>query len=173
MARPKTKPELLESARREFQLLLQKVKEVPDDSLAESGVCEDWSVKDILAHLHAWHMLFLTWYQLGMSGEKPAMPAPGYNWKQTPELNQIIFEEYQDQEYDFILDSLRESHQEIIAIIEKHSDQEIFTKKLYKWTGSTSLGSYLVSNTSSHYAWGYDLIRKWLKKNWPDWISRD
>jgi hypothetical protein len=53
----------------------------------------------------------------------------------------------------------------VMGIIEKHSDHELFTKKLYKWTGSTSLGSYLVSNTSSHYTWAYDLIRKWLKAN--------
>ena len=164
MARPGTKTELLESARDQFQLLLQEVKEIPDNKLAESGACEEWSVKDILAHLHAWHMLFLTWYQLGMSGDKPAMPAPGYNWKQTPELNQAIFEEYQDEEYDSILHSLRESHQEVTAIIHKHSDQELFTKRLYKWTGSTSLGSYLVSNTSSHYNWAHDLIHKWWKK---------
>ncbi len=163
MARPKTKPELLESARNQFQLLLQEVEKVPDNLLAENGVCENWSVKDILAHLHAWHMLFLTWYQLGMSGEKPAMPAPGYNWKQTPELNQAIYEEYRGEAFDAIRISLLESHQEVLAVIEKHSDQELFTKKLFKWTGSTSMGSYLVSAASSHYTWAYDLIRRWLK----------
>ena len=36
-------------------------------------------------------------------------------------------------------------------------------KKKYKWTGSTSLGAYLVSATSSHYDWAYKLIKKCLK----------
>lgn len=163
MARPKNKPELTQAAQEQFQVLLNTVAQIPEQNLELSGVCEDWSVKDILAHLHAWHMLFLTWYQVGMSGEKPAMPAPGYSWKQTPELNQEIYQEYQNEKYDSILHSLQASHREVMDVIEKHSDQELFTKKLYSWTGSTSLGSYLVSNTSSHYTWAYDLIRKWLK----------
>lgn len=36
---------------------------------------------------------------------------------------------------------------------------ELFTKRLYSWTGSTSLGAYLVSSTSSHYDWGKKVKR--------------
>ena len=36
---------------------------------------------------------------------------------------------------------------------------------LYHWTATTSLGSYLVSATSSHYDWALKLIRKSIKKN--------
>jgi hypothetical protein len=48
-------------------------------------------------------------------------------------------------------------------MIEKHTDEELFEKKKYPWTGSTSLGAYFISATCSHYLWAYDLIRKWLK----------
>jgi hypothetical protein len=58
---------------------------------------------------------------------------------------------------------LKDSHQKMMAIISGHSDEELFTKKRYKWTGSTSLGSYAVSASSSHYQWAIDLIRKWVK----------
>jgi hypothetical protein len=167
MARPKTKLELIQSSQDEYNKLLELVNSIPESSLSESGVCESWSVKDILAHLHAWHMLFLTWYQEGMAGSKPAMPAPGLTWKQTPELNHLIYLEYLDECYEDILTSLKESFQEVFSVIQKHTDQELFTKKLYKWTGSTSMGSYLVSATASHYAWAQDLIKKWKKNNLP------
>ena len=42
------------------------------------------NIRDVLAHLHHWHLLMLEWYRLGMTGEKPAMPATGYSWKMTP-----------------------------------------------------------------------------------------
>lgn len=163
MARPKTREELITSNRENFQKLLDQVQDIPREEIHLEGVCETWSVKDILAHLHAWHMLFLTWYQIGMGGENPAMPAPGFSWRETPELNETLYEEYQDEEYEDILQSLNESHREVAEIMEKHTDQELFTKKLYHWTGSTSLGSYMVSATSSHYNWAFDLIREWLK----------
>ena len=37
--------------------------------------------------------------------------------------------------------------------MEGFSNDELFTKGVYKWTGGTSLGSYFVSSTSSHYDW--------------------
>ncbi len=41
------------------------------------------------------------------------------------------------------------------------ADEDLFAKKRYPWTGTTSVGAYLVSATSSHYAWASRLIRKW------------
>ncbi len=167
MARAKTKSELILSSQNEFNFLLELVNSIPETLLTRRGVCDVWSVKDILAHLHAWHLLFLTWYKEGMAGKKPAMPAPGLTWKQTPDLNQLIFEEYQDESFLVILTSLNSSFQEVSTIIQKHTDQELFTKKLHQWTGSTSMGSYLVSATASHYSWASTQIKKWIKKN-PD-----
>jgi len=164
MARAKSKKQLLEDNRREFDQLLSISKKVPDDLRSWAGACEQWSVKDLLAHLHAWHMLFLAWYQEGMSGGNPAMPAPGFTWKQTPELNELIFQEYQDEPFQKTLIALKESQEEVTAVIQRHTNEELFTKKLYPWTGSTSLGSYLISTTASHYSWASKLIRKWLRE---------
>jgi len=50
-----------------------------------------------------------------------------------------------------------------MALIEKHNDDELFTKKKYEWTGTTSLGSYFISATSSHYDWGLKTVKP-LKK---------
>jgi hypothetical protein len=46
-----------------------------------------------------------------------------------------------------------------MALIEKHTDDELFTKKKYPWTGTTSLGAFLISATSSHYDWGLKTIK--------------
>ena len=48
----------------------------------------------------------------------------------------------------------KKSYKDVVALIEKHNDDELFTKKKYQWTGTTSLGSYFISATSSHYDWG-------------------
>jgi hypothetical protein len=47
-----------------------------------------------------------------------------------------------------------------MAVIESNSDEDLFTKKRFPWTGSTSVGSYLVSTFASQYAWASKLIRK-------------
>jgi hypothetical protein len=162
MPRPKTKDELLEASQREFEKLLSLIEPLTEETICKSSACENWSIKDILAHLYAWHEMYLTWYREGMAGEKPEMPAPGYTWKTTPELNERIFKDYKDVPYQEVLDKLNESHQKVMEIIRQHSDEELFTKKRYAWTGSTSLGSYTVSNTSSHYDWANKHIKKFL-----------
>jgi hypothetical protein len=55
------------------------------------------------------------------------------------------------------------SYQDIQKLIIAHTNEELFEKKRYKWTGSTSLGAYLISNTSSHYDWAIKLIKKSMK----------
>lgn len=121
------------------------------------------NVRDVLAHLHHWHLMFLDWYRVGMGGRKPEMPAKGYTWKMNAELNKAIQKQYANTTLDENRTQLNESHEKIRRIINKHTDEELFEKKKYAWTGSTSLGQYLVGASSSHYDWAIKLIRKCLK----------
>lgn len=116
-----------------------------------------------MAHLHHWHLMMLDWYKVGMSGVKPEMPAKGYTWKTVPELNHEIWKKYQTTDYEEILNMVKKSFSDIQTIINKHDNNELFEKKKYKWTGTTSLGSYLVSATSSHYDWAMKKLKKYKK----------
>ncbi|MEL6535200.1 MAG: ClbS/DfsB family four-helix bundle protein [Bacteroidota bacterium] len=165
MARPTTKAQLLVSSAENYQKLLGYI-----DGLDAATQTADFppgtlnrNIRDVLAHLHHWHLLFLRWYEEGMAGQKPAMPAPGYTWKTLPELNRWIQAEYAPLTLAEARSRCDESHARLYAIIEQHSDEELFTKKRYAWTGSTSLGAYLVSANSSHYDWAIKLIKKQLK----------
>lgn len=59
-----------------------------------------------------------------------------------------------------IRQKFEQTHQQVHALMEQHTEAELFEKKRYAWTGSTSLGAYLISATSSHYDWAWKLIRK-------------
>ena len=104
--------------------------------------------------------MFLSWYKVGMTGNKPTMPAEGYTWKTTPELNSAINHKYQNTNVIDSIQKVKKSHCTVLQIIQKHTDEELFEKKKYHWTGSTSLGAYLVSATSSHYDWALKFLKK-------------
>jgi hypothetical protein len=162
MPRPKTKDELLELSQKNFS----KLNELVDSYSLEEQNAEfpagtmNRNIRDVLAHLHHWHLMMLEWYEIGMKGEKPEMPAKGYTWKTVPELNRKIWEKYRNVELKKVREDLNQSYQQLQKVIEQHSNEELFEKKRYKWTGTTSLGSYLISATSSHYDWAYKLIKK-------------
>lgn len=166
MARPKNKAELSKLNQQNFKRLLNYIDDLPEELLhAEfpKGVLNR-NIRDVLAHLYHWQVMFLDWYRIGMSGEKPIIPAEGYTWKMTPELNMMIRDKYSKVELSVIRRKLTDTHKEICELIREHTNEELFEKKRYKWTGSTHLGSYMIGATSSHYDWAYKLIQKCLKK---------
>ena len=95
-----------------------------------------------------------------MKGLKPDMPAKGYSWKDTKELNKKIWRDYRHHELENIRMNLNDSYLKVQKIINKHTDKEMFEKRRYNWTGSSSLSTYIRANTSSHYNWAYKLIKK-------------
>ena len=163
MPRPRDRSQLLERMKQNFDALWDEVDSIPVPSRMTAGACEDWSVKDILAHLDAWHDMFLLWEREGAAGRKPEMPAPGFTWKDTPALNQAIWERTRHDGYDEVSERLRSSYGRVRTVVESYDNEDLFTKRRYKWTGSTSVGSYAVSATSSHYDWARQLIRKYEK----------
>jgi hypothetical protein len=120
----------------------------------------DRNVRDVLAHLLEWQNLFFGWYKVGMSGGDPVMPCKGFSWKETPELNLEIWKNCQSLALAQVRSKLTRSHNKLQKLVEKHSDEELFTKKFYHWTGSTSLGVYFRGAACSHYVWALKLLRK-------------
>lgn len=165
MPRPKNKEELQHLCKENYAKLMDFVhtfsKEEQEKDFLQGTL--NRNIRDVLAHLHHWHLLMLNWYQVGMKGEKPAMPAEGYTWKTLPDYNREVQKMYAEMPLNEAKSLLNSSFKELQNLIENHSNDELFEKKRYKWTGTTSLGAYLISNTSSHYDWAYKLIKKQTK----------
>ena len=165
MAKPTNKTTLLDLASANFDKLLTFIDglsdEIRNQNFPEGTL--NRNIRDVLAHLYHWHLLMLDWYKVGMNGDKPEIPAPGYTWKTTPELNQWINSKYSATPLKEVRENFEVTHLKMIEIISSHSDEELFTKKRYKWTGTTSLGAYFISATSSHYDWALKLIKKATK----------
>ncbi|ATA69081.1 MULTISPECIES: ClbS/DfsB family four-helix bundle protein [Capnocytophaga] len=165
MPRPQSKIELEKLAEdnyRKLCLFVEGLSEAQKNEEFPQGTMNR-NIRDVIGHLYHWHLLFLTWYKVGMKGEKPKIPKEGYTFADTPRLNRDIWEECQGVSLEKMLKLFESTHQAVFKIIKDHTDEELFTKKYYKWTGTSSLGSYLVSSTSSHYDWGLKLIRKSIK----------
>ncbi|SOE20893.1 hypothetical protein SAMN06298216_1370 [Spirosomataceae bacterium TFI 002] len=162
MSRPKNKTELLELGKANFEKLIAFVDSLSDD---EQGLdfppgTLNRNIRDVLMHLHHWHLMMEDWYTQGKVGEKPIIPAKGYTWKTLPSLNNWIREKYKEVSLYEAKLSLKISFNQIREIITSISDPDLFEKKKYAWTGTTSMGAYFISATSSHYDWALKLIKK-------------
>jgi len=157
--RAKTKKELLDSIRTTRELLERKFSKLTPEQMVWPGSMDDWSVKDILAHLVDWEQRFIEWYRAGKKGEIPETPAPGYTWRELPRLNQEGFERHKNEALQNVLERYEESYLEILELVEGMEAQEIFEARYYEWTGDSSLLPWIAANTSSHYNWARRNIR--------------
>ena len=171
MPRPITKTELIATANTNWDKMWKMIDTIPDGAqsvifnfngnpkLKEAHWTRDKNLRDVFIHLYEWHQLLLNWTAANFSGEtKPFLPEP-YNWKTYGDMNVEFWTKHQSTTYENSKSMLLESHGKIMELIEKLSDEELFEKKHFSWTGTTTLGSYFISVTASHYDWAIKKIK--------------
>lgn len=175
MARPTTKADLLFAATEHFEKLNGMIDGLTEEELAtpfdfsgsakkEAHWKRDKNLRDVLVHLYEWHQLLLTWVQANQRGDNwPFIPKP-YNWKTYGDMNVVFWKKHQETTLDEAKNMLAESHAEVMALAETFSNEELFSKGVFPWVGGSTLGSYFVSNTSSHYDWAMKKLKA-HKKN--------
>jgi len=123
----------------------------------------DKNLRDILIHLYEWHQLLLTWIQANEKGEnKSFLPEP-YNWRTYGDMNVEFWQKHQDTSLEEAKALLEQSHREVLNLAEQFTDEELFSKGIYKWVGGSTLGAYFVSATSSHYTWAMKKLKAHMK----------
>ena len=107
--------------------------------------------------------MFLRWYDEGAAGGDPDLPAPGYRWNQTPELNRAIWTRHKDRAWEDVWAEFERSHGRILRIAEACTEEELLEPGHFAWTGNNPVRTYLGANTASHYRFGIKVIKRWLK----------
>ncbi|MDR1044444.1 MAG: ClbS/DfsB family four-helix bundle protein [Candidatus Adiutrix sp.] len=170
MPGPKTKPNLIKTANEQFEKMWNLIDSMPDDEQnaifnfgegygPEAHWARDKNLRDVLVHLYEWHRLLLDWVNANQSGEaKPFLPAP-YNWKTYGDMNVEFWKKHQSTPYCDAKKMLLDSHGKATALIDGFSNEALFEKNHFSWTGTSTLGSHCVSATSSHYEWAMKKIK--------------
>lgn len=180
MARPASKNDLLQAAHENYEKLWTLVDSMTEKELDEDFDFSDdlkkkkahWrrdkNLRDVLIHLYEWHQLLLTWVHSNAKGDKSGFLPEPYNWKTYGDMNMELWEKHQSTGLEQAKEMVRKSHKAVFELIQSFTDAELFTKQFFDWTGTTTLGSYCVSATSSHYDWAIKKLRA-HKKN----VSKD
>lgn len=171
MVRPKTKENLTIAAKENFEKLNTLISRMSDKELTtpfdfskdekkkEAHWKRDKNLRDVLIHLYEWHQLILNWIESNQKGEvKPFLPEP-YNWRTYGDMNVEFWKKHQNTSLEDATRALEKSHKDVLKLAENFTNEELFSKKVYKWVGGSTLGSYFVSATSSHYDWAIKKLK--------------
>ncbi len=171
MARPATKEDLISMAEDGYEKLNLLISSLTTDELSipfdfskdekkkEAHWRRDKNLRDVLIHLYEWHQLILSWVNSNKNGEeKPFLPKP-YNWKTYGDMNVEFWKKHSDTSLEKAKEMLNESHKKVVKLAETFTNEELFSKGVYKWVGGSTLGSYFISTTSSHYDWAMKKLK--------------
>lgn len=177
MPRPKNKQDLIIQSDENFTKLFQYI-----DSMSEVAIntefdfssdankkelhwSRDRNLRDVLIHLYEWHQLLLKWVSSNMAGEKVGFLPEPYNWKTYGAMNVEFWQKHQVTKLSLGKTLVQESHALALELTKGFSNEELFTKQYFDWTGTTSLGSYCVSAMPSHYDWALKKLRAHVKNS--------
>ena len=171
MPRATTKEGLINDAKENYEklnLLISKLNEEElntsfdfskDEKKKEAHWKRDKNLRDILIHLYEWHQLLLNWVNSNQKGvDRPFLLEP-YNWKTYGDMNIEFWKKHQNTLLEDATMMFNKSHKNILKLIDSFSNEELFSKGTYKWVGGSTLGSYFVSTTSSHYDWAIKKLK--------------
>ena len=156
MPRARNKEDLLQFSEENYSKLLKMISDMTENQMStefdfsdDAGKKEahwgrDKNVRDVLIHLYEWHQL-LTWKTYG-------------------EMNVMLWMRHQGTNLETAKKMLAESHRKVMEMAAGFTNEELFTKKYYNWTGTTDLGAYFVSTCFSHYEWAIKKIKAHCKK---------
>jgi len=162
MGLSKTKVQLLDAATRESQSLASMFHGMSREQMLWPG-SYGWSAKDHLAHLSEWERMLFAWYDAGWRGENPAVPGEGYTWDTLSQLNQAIFEKYQNAQLEHVMADWWDTSRRLIAMANSISEADLFTPGRYAWTGRGTLAAFVDECGPNHYRWAAAEIKKGLK----------
>jgi len=160
---PKTRQELRNQIMTEFQKLDAELKKTDDESA--NVICiDEWSIKDIMAVRLWWTRNVLNWIDKGKLGEIPELPAAGYNWNETPRLNENTVDKSRGRTFASIVSAFRRQYSRLLTTIDELDDDELLKAGFFEWAGTYPVSRWLSINTVRQYHTARTLISRTRRK---------
>jgi hypothetical protein len=142
------KGELLRTITTAHDELAELVERISNDRLLDPAM-DDWTGKDVLAHLAWWqeHSARLTeGLHTGREPDDETHPATT-----TDEINEYVFREHVNDTPEMTRAAFRQSFQRLVAAIEPLADDDLFGLGRCPWLEGGALSEMILWDTSRHY----------------------
>jgi hypothetical protein len=176
MTKPTNKKELIAFMQEGYAKLNEQISKLSADAAVapfnfpsdpkKCGVrwMHDRCLRDLLAHLHEWQVLMRVFVQNIREGN-PRDFLPDEYRKNYHEMDKMIVEKHQGTSLEEAKSLLAQTHQEMLSLADTFSDEELFSKGVYKCTYTTTMAAYFESITTSPYSQAVKLLKTHQKNS--------
>jgi hypothetical protein len=142
------KPELIRTMREAHQRVAEAIEHLPDERLLELAM-DNWTGKDLLAHMAWWHdhsVLVIEGLRAGREPYDTTDPA-----NTTDAMNERTRREHVNDPPELTRRAFNESFTRLLAALEPVTDTELFEADRWPWLGGEALVETILWDSSRHY----------------------
>lgn len=134
---------LLERTRQEEELYISRLSPKERDQV---GRVDDWSAKDLMAHLAAWRLRMADRLKAAQRGEAPAAETD------LEAQNASIWAEYAARSWDDVRQALAHGHRDLIDSMQALTEAELLDAARFEWQRGQPLWRGVAGNGCTHPA---------------------
>lgn len=171
----KSREVLLETMRGLRAEIEQIAGTVSEARANEPHTFDQWSFKDLIAHLNGWRAMTAARLEAGLRHEEPVAPWPGHLSDGTDidegdvdVINRWFHEDSRPRSYDEVLREQRETFERVEQAISELPEDDLLQPDRFPWLPPTGegLGPAVVRGTYGHYHEDHEPeILAWLSKS--------
>ncbi len=154
------KKEITQALDEERAKFLKAIEGLSDEQMTEKGVIDDWSIKDILAHIATWESEMVTFIAQLQQGKKPRTNLMS---GKVDELNAEFYKNNKNRPLDRILTDFHGVRKQTIKQVESLSEKELTDPKHSPHTKGNALWEIIKSDSFGHEAEHREQIVEWRK----------
>jgi hypothetical protein len=142
------KTELIRTIREAHKRVAGSIEHLPDQRLLESAP-DNWTGKDLLAHMAWWHdhsVLVIEGLRAGRPPYDRTDPA-----NTADAFNERTHREHLDDPPELTRRAFNESLTRLLAALEPVTDEELFADDRWPWLGGEALVETILWDSSRHY----------------------
>ena len=130
------------------QRLAEAIEHIPDDGLLAPAM-DDWTGKDLLAHMAWWHDHSVRVIEGLRAGRQPYDETDPANT--TDAINDRTRREHLDDPPELTRRAFNDSFTRLLAALEPVTDEELFAADRWPWLGGEALAETILWDSSRHY----------------------
>jgi hypothetical protein len=159
-----SKEKLIEEIRIERLRLEETLENITEQQMITPGVIEEWTVKDLLAHITVWEQRMVDWLEQTLRDEAPEMLPPGLTWDDLDQWNEQTYQKHRHLVLDEVLSDHELSYSQALSAVEEVSEEDLIDPDRFAWREGRPLWMMVAANTSWHYKEHEEALADWLKE---------
>jgi hypothetical protein len=157
------KEKLLKEIQIERQRLEKTLERISAQQMLTPGVVDDWTVKDLLAHITVWEQRMVHWLEQTSRDEVPEMLPPGMTWDDLDQWNEETYQKHRHLPLEEVLTDFELSYTKALSAVHEVAEEDLVAPERYPWREGRPLWVMVAANMSWHYKEHEEAITAWLK----------